>query len=480
MLKKIGVKIASILPASKFSRSVGVLVGGTAGAQLLTVAASPLLTRLYTPADFGALAIYASLLSLISVIATMRYELAIPLPTEKRDAAKIVILCLCFVAFFSITTTCIVAIWRDPISVLIGEPRLAQYLWFLPLGVLFSGTYNTFNYWAVREQRFSAVATSRIRQALASTFIQLTFFKWGGGSLVFSQVAAQSVGAIPLGRSFFSGFFDWKIKWREIGLTSMRYRKFPIFSTWEGLFNTAGTQLPALLFGAFFSPAAAGLYSLATRVLSLPMSLVGTAIGQVFFASAAEAHRKGKLGELVTQLHGKLAHVGMAPALLLILTGPDLFSFVFGENWRQAGHFARWMTPWLYLVFVSSPLSTLFSVMEQQGRGLIFQIILLISRIFAIYVGILINDVGVAVVLFSTASALCWLGFLIWIGMVTGKVGITMLAPTFRAFCYGMLCAMPSLVVFFVPTSPSNLWMFGLLASLFLLSVRLAYFFRKP
>lgn len=183
---------------------------------------------------------------------------------------------------------------------------------------------------------------------------------------------------------------------------AVRYKRFPLYSTWEGLLNTAGTQLPPLIFAIFFGPAVAGLYSLANRVLSIPMSLIGSAIGQVFLSNAAEARRNGTLGTLVLNLHTKLAHLGLAPALLLALTGPDLFAFVFGANWRQAGEFARWMAPWLYFVFTLSPLSTLFAVMENQKEGFAFQVILFVVRLAAIFIGSVILDISGTVILFPS------------------------------------------------------------------------------
>lgn len=479
MLKKISARIGALLPREKFARSISVLVGGTAGAQLLTVLASPLLTRLYSPADFGILAIYLSLLSIFSVVATLRYELAIPLPLSQRDAAQIVVICLGLVICFSFFTATLVFIYGEEAAVILGEPRLKSYLWLLPFSVFFSGLYSVFGYWATREKRFSEVARTRIGQAIISTLIQLAGFKWGGATLVLSQVASQSVGTLKLGKSYLKNWRLWRLTLKDAAAMAMRYKRFPLYSTWEGLFNAAGSQLPPLLFGALFSPVAAGLYSLANRVLSLPMSLIGSAVGQVFFSNAAEAHREGRLGILVAKFHAKLAHIGIAPALFLLLCGPDLFALVFGEKWRQAGDFARWMSPWLYLVFVSSPLSTLFAVMERQGHGLIFQFLLLLARLIAIYIGVLLGDTSAAVMLFSAASAICWAGFLFWIGHATKNKASDILKPTFYALVIALFCAFPLLIAIIFFSDHSNSWMYGLFFSGGLFGVRLVSLLRN-
>src|SRR5690606_25977012 len=106
-----------------------------------------------------------------------------------------------------------------------------------------------------------------------------------------------------------------------------------------------------------------------------------------------------------------------------------IFVWVFGESWRQAGEFARWMVPWLYLVFVSSPLSSIFSVLEKQKEGMVFQVILFGTRLFALYAGAMTGSVVIAVASFSIAGAICWLGFLFWLGRSTACSATALAMP---------------------------------------------------
>jgi O-antigen/teichoic acid export membrane protein len=462
MIATIKLHIGHLLPKNAFARGVSVLVGGTASAQVLLVLAAPLLTRLYSPEDFGLLAVYAGLLALVGVVSSLRYELAIPLPEDDREAANIAVLSLLLVAVSTLVSALLVLLFGDVIAGALGVPRLADYFWLLPVGVLLGGAYKVFNYWAVRTKRFTTIAGTTLRQALATIAIQLAAFKLGVLALLFGQVAGQSVGTARLGRPALATPPFKQVSWNGVGQAAGRYRRFPFFSTWEGLFNTAGLQLPPLMFAMIFGPVAAGLYSLANRVLSLPMSLVGTAIGQVFFSNAAEARRTGELGPLVSRLHAKLAHIGLPPTLLLLLLGPDIFALVFGAEWRQAGEFARWMAPWLYLVFVSSPLSTLFAIMEHQRQGLAFQVILLIARVLAILIGAWTGKLTITIMLFSGASALCWLGFLFWIARLAGNRPGSMIAPTISAFGIALLCVTPVAVGLTFDDAPSLTWLSAL------------------
>lgn len=472
MIQKIKSVLRSILPKSTFARGVSVLVGGTAGAQLIAILSAPLLTRLFTPKDFGLFAVFASVLAIISVVSSLRYELAIPLPKDDTEAANITALCLLLV--FVTTSLCWVftAIFATQIANTLGFPQMESYIWLIPLGTFFTGSYNVLNYWAVRTKNFGAVAGTRISQAVGMLTIQLSAYKLGGLALLIGQVVGQGIGIASLARSAWASPAFAQVTWTGVLHAALRYKRFPLFSTWEGLTNSAGVQMPPLMFVALFSPVAAGLYTLANRVLSLPMLLIGNAIGQVFFANAAQAHREGKLGPLVEKLHIKLAHIGLPPTLVLIMLGPEMFVLIFGEEWHQAGEFARWMAPWLYLVFVSSPLSTLFAVTETLKQGLGFQIILLISRVGVIALGAWMGDLLITIILFTVVSALCWLGFLFWVAHVAGNSLSSAFMPTLTASVFSILSVLPILVVKMSVQVSSNSWLYALIITTVIISMR--------
>lgn len=433
-------------PKSAFARGVGVLVGGTAGAQALMVLAAPLLTRLYSPDDFGLLAVYSGLLAICTVIAGLRYELAIPLPKSNAEAANVVVLSLVAVALTSTVVALAAWVWGSEIAATLEVPRLAEYFWLLPLGVLLIGTYQVFNYWAIRTKEFKAIAQTRITQTLGTLAVQLLGYKAGGFSLLLGQAGGQSIGSYRLARSAFThpDFKRWS--WDGVLSAAKSYRRFPIFSTWGALFNVAGRQLPPLMFAAFFGGSAAGLYALAHRVLAMPMTIIGNAVGNVFFSNAAEANREGRLGSLVTSVHEKLSQIAMPAAVVLVVAGPELFSFVFGPVWEEAGIFARWMAPWLYMVFITSPLSTLFSVLHMERQGMLFQAGLFVARVIAICIGAWMNSMFLSVLLFSLVSTIFWGGFLAWVSYATGGKLRDMALPSLISLAISSVCILPVVI----------------------------------
>jgi len=404
-------RIARLLPNNNFARGVSVLVGGTASAQLVVLLAAPLLTRLYSPDDFGVLAVYIGILSLLSVIASLRYELAIPLPEDEREAVALTLLSFLIVLTVAGLAGISVLFWGQGLTELLQVPSLADYLWLLPVGVLFAGSYQIFTYWAVRLKQFPVLAKTKLWQQLVTTALQMSAFKVGGIGLILGQVSGQSVGVSALAKKVICRD-SWKNPpFAEMKFVALRYRNFPLFSTWGGFLNAAGTQLPPLLFASIFGATAAGLYALAHRIIALPMTVVGQAVGQVFLSNAAIDFRAGKLPPLVISAQRALIKIILPPVLFLILFGPESFHIVFGEKWIQSGEVASWLALWMLVSFSTSPLSSVFTVIERQALGMIMQAVLFLFRVLGICVGVYYQDFMLAIIWFSVFNIFGYLAY---------------------------------------------------------------------
>lgn len=416
-------KIKKLLPKNRFARAVSVLAGGTVAAQTITVLASPILTRLYSPEDFGLLAVYASLLSMMGVVSTLRYQLAIPLPEDDQQAADLVILCLIIVCCLSLISGIATFFWGEQISILLNIPDLVRYIWLLPFGLFFMGVYQIFNYWAYRDKHFTLVARTKLTQSVSMVLIQLGGYAFAPFSLLLGHMSGQAAGVSSL---WFALVRKHKKKllsssWKNIKLIAFRHWRFPAFSTWTGLCNTGAAQLPPVFFAAFFGVGVAGVYALTHKVLSVPMSLIGRAVGDVFYSEAAQANRDNQLGTLVTNVHQQLVSLAMPAGALFFVTAPFMFTIIFGDNWKQAGLFAQIMTPWLYFNFIVSPSTRIFPILDRHGTALVFQLSLLLSSLAAIFIGSIVFDsIFISLVIMSSANSLIYLSRLIQSFVITG------------------------------------------------------------
>jgi O-antigen/teichoic acid export membrane protein len=401
------------------ARDVATLVSGTVIGQLAVVAASPILTRLYTPENFGVLAVYVALIGVIGVIAGLRYELAIPLPKLIGGAVNLLALSLIFVAVITLFLIGFIFIFYDQIPRWLNAPAIANYLFFIPVGVFLTGIYQAFNYWAIRRKSFISIARTKMQQGIggAGAQVGLGLLHFGLIGLIIGQIIGQSAGIIALMRGAYHNdkLQIKRISWSRISLMAMQYSRFPKYTTWQSLLNVSSTMLPLILFASLLSPAIAGLYMIANRTLSMPLNLIGRSIGQVFHARAAEAYRTGCLDQLTLNAFQKLLKIVLGPMIFIAILAPDIFNFAFGAEWRQAGTYAQWMMPWLLIQFVVSPLSIVSSVTGHQLGEFISQILFVVIRIGALLVGALLTEKNISVELFALSGFVVYIGFFMWL-----------------------------------------------------------------
>lgn len=364
------------LGQSGFVRSVAVLAGGTAAGQGLAILAAPLLTRLYGPESFGYLGVYMAVLAVLVTVASLRYQVAIPLPERSEGAMNLVALSLAVLLAVTALVALLLALFGPVFARLLGAEGLAPYWWLLPLGLLGAGVYQVLNYWSIRTEAFGALARTKLTQALGTVAAQLGLGLVTGGA--FGLLAGDA-----LGRAAGSGTLlrlararpDWQ--WRQVSRRSLaeiarRYRRFPLLSSGSALLNSLGLQLALLLATILYTPVVTGHFALTQRIVGVPMTLIGTAVSQVYLAEAAKQRRRQREGlkRLYLKSSLRLFLVGLAPITLLALAGPPLFAFVFGSEWLEAGRYARILAPMFLAQFVVVPLSQTLNVLERQGLQL--------------------------------------------------------------------------------------------------------------
>lgn len=361
---------------SNFVKNVAVLAGGTALGQAIVVLASPLLTRLYTPEDFGYLAAYASLLSIIVVVGSLKYQLAIPLPEADEDAFNL--LALSFIALGAVTGLVSLALWAFGAELLnlLNASILQPYLWLLPLGLLGAGAYQALSYWAIRKNIYRHLAMTKLTQGvgLVVTQIILGLAKLGPIGLIIGDVVGRAAGSSNLARAMLPRGLWRSLSLKRIAKNASRYRRFPLLSSGSALLNSAGLQLPSLMLLAFYGPQIAGWFALSQRLIGIPMTLIGTSVSQVYIGQAARLARESpsQLRSLFFKTTYRLLLLAAVPSMTLFALGPWLFSLIFGSDWLQSGLYARILAPMFLLQFAIVPLSQTLNILERQDLQLVW------------------------------------------------------------------------------------------------------------
>jgi O-antigen/teichoic acid export membrane protein len=373
-----------------FLRPVLVLVGGTAFAHAITAFAMPILTRLYTPADFSTLAVFSSLLSIVGVAACLRFEIAIPMPERDSEAFNLLALAVGCAIAVSVAAGFLVLIAPSLLSERIGRLDLLPYLWLLPFGILIAGTYSALQNWFVREKDFLLIARSRVAQSAASAGTQIGAAGFGAGSmgLVLGYLLNTGSACLILG---FRLVRHPRFRQNVMGLTRSTlkqtwrdFSRFPKYSTWEALANSASIQLPIIMIAALAAGPEAGYLLLAMTVIQAPMALFGTSIGQVYLSRAPEEYRQGRLASFTADILMGLMKAGVGPLLAVGILSPLIFETLFGEGWGRSGWLVAWMTPWFIMQFLTTPLSMAIHVTGHQRAIFFLQIFGLILRVSSV------------------------------------------------------------------------------------------------
>lgn len=370
---------ARTLTSSPFIRRVATLVSGTALGQAIVALTSPLLTRLYTPADLGLLAVFVAILSPVLSLASLRYEVSIVLPRSDRTAIQLLYLSIAVTVFASLVTGAIVLVLGGWTANALNVPRLADHFWLLPLSVLTGGLFQSLSYWGIRKKSFGVISQARLTQSLGMVITQLGF-----GALTLTPLGlfagdalSRTMGSSRLARDAWAARRELgDPDWAGIRAAAYRYRRFPQFSLGPAVINSFNLQLPALLLSLQFGASPAGFFALGQRILGMPLNLVSTAVGQVFLGDAAEAARiaPDALMGRFTRSAGVLLVVGLLVVIPVAVTAPWLFGILFGERWASAGEYLQLLAPLFIAQFVSAPMGVLLDVLERQDLHLIREI----------------------------------------------------------------------------------------------------------
>jgi len=407
--------LRKILPKSSFAKDVFTLATGTGIAQVIPILASPVLTRLYSPSDFGSFALYTAFTAIAAVIVTGRYELAIALPKKDQDAANIVALSI----FLSLIVSLVTLVVMVPIVQLFGD-RVASnfdaaWLYAVPGSAMLVGVYQSLNYWSNRKGKYKRMSLSRVLQGTCVVVTQLIAGYIVGGKL--GLISGQIVGQlISLSMLFFLILREDRdllvsIAPKRMRTMAVENADFPIYLIFGQLANVASAQMPLLLLNSLFGTTVAGFYALSQRTLSVPMTLIGGAIGDVFRRRAAISYNElGNCRLIFIRTVKRLAVFGALPILPLFLWGGNIFQMVFGSEWRAAGEICSILSIMVFFQTVSSPLSQTVLFAGMQAADLFWQVARFFLSIGALYAGYFVFDSqNISIALYAAAFSLLYL-----------------------------------------------------------------------
>lgn len=371
-------------PGSEFTRNFLVMFRGSMIAQLIPITLTPVLTRIYTPAEFGVFELFLSVSLILGVVANARYELAVILPDKDKEAMNIMALGGLIAFCISLGLLLLVSLFADQVAELLNNSEVRFWLFFVPLVVFFHGLFNLLTYYYTRKKSFKNISNANVFRSSSRTGLQILIgaFTKSPAGLIIGQIAGFFTAAASLIGRFNLKEFRKNISWKEMKKQGKRYRDFPRFTMPATFANSLAVNLTSIVISALYNIVSVGFYSLANRTLGLPGNVIGQAMSKVYHKEAVDQRKNlGHAKPVFFNTLKKLLLVSLPVFLVLFLFSEEIFAFVFGEEWRMAGKYARILIPLIFIRFVAAPVSVSISVFEKQRISLYWQLGLLILSI---------------------------------------------------------------------------------------------------
>lgn len=378
-----------------FQKNFLKLFSGTIIGQLIPILATPLLARIYSPEDIGIFALYFSVISIGTGIICMKTDQVIVLPEKDNEAWRIYKIALKISKYLSFFCFCIFIIAKG-FSLLELLNDIPNWWGLIGLHFFINGIFQANTFLLNRFKFFGAIGKSKIIKGVVFTLLQLALYEFNEYGLISGALIASLVTVFFMESEISKYLAKPKKNQRSINIgfnhiernLLVKHKNFPIYTTSNALLNSTSNNLPMLLLGELFSFRITGLYSWANRIIQTPMSFILSSLQQVFYQEVASRVSQNKsIYKLVLNTYKKLFLFGLLPYGVMMIFAPHIFSFVFGEEWREAGTFTQLLIPWFFIMFLNSPITSIILVLNKQKKYLFFEIILFFGRLLALVLG---------------------------------------------------------------------------------------------
>lgn len=397
MAKKIKNKIFSGELGGVF-RGMFTLLIGAGLARVVGLASIPILARLYSPEDYGVLAVYTSIVAILAPILTLRYVTAIPLPKTDAMAFNLFALCAKLILFGTFFIAIILAKFRETIFGWFSIEELASYWWLIVIGVMGTAVYELFSMWATRKKDYKVIAKTQFSQSLSGNMIKiglglLTLKPLG---LIVGQMVAQSGG---IGTYLKNELKDFKqlqpiLQSKKQKLLACYYQDFPKYRLPSQFLMVLSLQAPVLMMATLYDNEVTGQLSLAMMALALPVGLVGGAMAKAYYGEIAALGKNNleKITALTLSIQKSLFLVGTPFAAIVFFLSEIIFTVVFGREWTMAGVFASILAPFILFQFTSSPLMEIINILGKQIVYLVLHSLRIVGFL-GIYIFMSVNQI---------------------------------------------------------------------------------------
>ncbi len=362
------------------------MVTGSGAAQIISIVMAPILTRIYTPADYGLVGLFISISGLFTTLATFQYSKAIILPKEEKSANDLLYLSICSTVIFSMIVLVLMYLLNDWIAELINTLQLAKWLYMVPLTVLVGGIANGFTYWCNRHKFFKRISISRVAAVI---FTLCTSIPLG---LIYDGPRGLIIGFIVHYLTLFaflvipSLYHNWDkftpFNKEDVIKQAFEHKDFAIFNQPASFINILILHIPVFLITTFLGTTVLGLYNMCVRMLMLPIKFISESLNEVFQQRASENYnQRGSCRDILSRTFKTLFYPTIIPLGIILLFAPSLFAFALGEPWRMSGVYAQYLGIMFYAQFFVMSFASVYYITGHQKEDLVMQVLRLLATV---------------------------------------------------------------------------------------------------
>ncbi|REC75164.1 hypothetical protein DRF60_16055 [Chryseobacterium elymi] len=346
-----------------------------------------LLAKYYGSSEYGIFSIYLSIMSIFTVVLSLAQEHMIMLEGNDEDvnnnfsAAGIVSAAVMFLAFL------LVFIPFD-----------------IPKNILFLGIFTGFIYLftnnakflLAKKKHFKLVSVLTIVDSLVSFLFQVlfVFIKVENGLVIGSLIGY--VAAFLVALYYSRKYFVMPDVIRYIANAKKRPELFK-YSYPSTLINALGNNIMPILISLYFADSLLGEYSLAVKIMSVPLLLISSSIATVYYPRATEINNKDKSRNELFAYTKKMSlmnfYIIFALYILINLVGVPILKMFFNKNWEHLGLFIFLMSFGYLTRSLINPISDILTIIKRNNVALVFNIYLFLANIAAIFIG---KEMGVS------------------------------------------------------------------------------------
>lgn len=374
---------------------------------VLPIIVTPILSRLYSPTCFGEWGVFSSIITIATIVIFMSYENTI---VKAKEEEMPVILTICgligcgLAIMFTLLIFCIEK--AHIFNTNIGQETILFALYFIAY-ILYTIAYNISN----RYSKYTSLSVANILQGVSQAFFRIT--------LAFMTISAFNglIVGTTMAEILTAGFLAYivlrlviKYNWSSCTLKNikrvvLKYKKFPLYDAPANLLAFSALSLPTIILAAFYTKSAIGSLSIIFQLLLMPMSLVGSSLGKVYYQELCQKDTtQQKIAETTNTLFRFLGILAILPLLFICCGGDQIIVCFLGEGWETAGDIAICLSLWSFPIVLTQPLLPIFRVLNVQNVQLRYDIIYFIAGIGVLTV-CSINSISLTTTLFCYALA---------------------------------------------------------------------------